>query len=138
MSQVRDSERVYLAVSYNERNAAKAAGAKWDSIAKSWYAGSEADMEKLKKWLPENVRSEQPAMTPREEFVQSLQDLGCKVEGLHPVMDGQTHRIKVEGDREGAASGFYVAHLDGRPAGYIKNNRTGEELRWKSGTFLSK
>ena len=138
MSQVRDSERVYLAVSYNERDAARAAGAKWDSIAKSWYAGPQADMEQLKRWLPENVRSEQPAMTPREEFVQYLQYLACKVEGLHPVMDGQTHRIKVEGDREGAASGFYVAHLDGRPAGYIKNNRTGEELRWKSGTFLSK
>ena len=43
-----------------------------------------------------------------------------------------------EGDREGAQSGFYVGHMDGRPAGYIKNNRTGEELRWKSqGAFLN-
>ena len=27
---------------------------------------------------------------------------------------------------------FYVGHLDGRPAGYAKNNRTGEEQRWRA------
>lgn len=53
-------------------------------------------------------------------------------------MDGKPHRIRVEGDREGAQSGFYVGHMDGRPAGYAKNNRTGEEIRWKSqGAVLS-
>ncbi|WP_302978415.1 DUF5710 domain-containing protein [Bilophila wadsworthia] len=139
MSQVRDSERVYLAVSYNERDAARAAGAKWDSIAKSWYAGPQADMEQLKRWLPENVKSEQlPAMTPREEFAEALRSVGCIVEGAHPLMDGAAHRIRTEGDRAGASSGFYVAYMDGRPAGYVKNNRTGEEVRWKTqGAFIS-
>lgn len=139
MSQVRDSERVYLAVSYNERDAARAAGAKWDSIAKSWYAGPQADMEQLKRWLPENVKSEQlPAMTPREEFAEALRSVGCIVEGEHPLMDGVAHRIRTEGDRAGASSGFYVAYMDGRPAGYVKNNRTGEEVRWKTqGAFIS-
>lgn len=139
MSQVRDSERVYLAVSYNERDAARAAGAKWDSIAKSWYAGPQADMEQLKRWLPENVKSEQlPAMTPREEFAEALRSVGCIVEGEHPLMDGAAHRIRTEGDRAGASSGFYVAYMDGRPAGYVKNNRTGEEVRWKTqGAFIS-
>ena len=139
MSQVRDSERVYLAVSYNERDAARAAGAKWDSIAKSWYAGPQADMEQLKRWLPENVKNEQlPAMTPREEFAEALRSVGCIVEGEHPLMDGAAHRIRTEGDRAGASSGFYVAYMDGRPAGYVKNNRTGEEVRWKTqGAFIS-
>ncbi|WP_462431000.1 DUF5710 domain-containing protein, partial [Bilophila wadsworthia] len=139
MSQVRDSERVYLAVSYNERDAARAAGAKWDSIAKSWYAGPQADMEQLKRWFPENVKNEQlPAMTPREEFAEALRSVGCIVEGEHPLMDGAAHRIRTEGDRAGASSGFYVAYMDGRPAGYVKNNRTGEEVRWKTqGAFIS-
>ena len=139
MSQVRDSERVYLAVSYNERDAARAAGAKWDSIAKSWYAGPQADMKQLKRWLPENVKSEQlPAMTPREEFAEALRSVGCIVEGEHPLMDGAAHRIRTEGDRAGASSGFYVAYMDGWPAGYVKNNRTGEEVRWKTqGAFIS-
>lgn len=114
-------------------------GAKWDSIAKSWYAGPQADMEQLKRWLPENVKSEQlPAMTPREEFAEALRSVGCIVEGEHPLMDGAAHRIRTEGDRAGASSGFYVAYMDGRPAGYVKNNRTGEGVRWKTqGAFIS-
>jgi len=49
-------------------------------------------------------------------------------------MDGQKHRITVQGEKysENSGSGFYVGHLDGHPAGYIKNNRTGAEMRWKS------
>jgi putative DNA primase/helicase len=35
-------------------------------------------------------------------------------------------------DDRGEKSLFYVAHSDGRPAGYAKNNRTGEEQRWKA------
>lgn len=129
----------YLAVPYEERREAKAAGAKWDTVAKSWYVGEGADKEKLKKWSLENVAHQQsPAMSPREEFGAVLREMGCRVEGEHPIMDGKPHRIMTEEDREGARSGFYVAHLDGRPAGYVKNNRSGEETRWKShGAFLS-
>ena len=47
-------------------------------------------------------------------------------------MDGNKHRIATEGDAKGETAGFYVGHLDGHPAGYIKNNRTGLEMRWKS------
>ena len=135
----RAPKRLYVAVPYLERKAAKTAGAKWDSIAQSWYAGPQADMKQLKRWVPENVKSEQlPAMTPREEFAEALRSVGCIVEGEHPLMDGAAHRIRTEGDRAGASSGFYVAYMDGRPAGYVKNNRTGEEVRWKmQGAFIS-
>ncbi len=47
-------------------------------------------------------------------------------------MDGTKQRIKVEGDKGGKTAGFYVAHMDGHPAGYIKNNKTQEETRWKA------
>ncbi|HIH8968782.1 MULTISPECIES: toprim domain-containing protein [Enterobacteriaceae] len=40
--------------------------------------------------------------------------------------------IETEGDKKGEKSGFYVGHLDGHPAGYIKNNRTGVEMKWKA------
>lgn len=126
-------ERIYLAVPYAERSAAKAAGASWDKIAKSWYAGPKADMEKLQRWLPDNVTSQQaPAITPREEFAEALRSLGCLVTGEHPVMDGKPHRISAQGDKQGEQAGFYVGHLDGHPAGYIKNNRTGIDMKWKS------
>lgn len=127
--------RVYLAVPYNDRIEAKAAGAEWDKGAKSWYAGSKADMEKLARWKPENVSNQQdPAMTPEKEFADALVSLGCVVSGTHPIMDGQKHRISVVGEQpsEKAGSGFYVGHLDGHPAGYIKNNKTGLDMKWKS------
>lgn len=127
------NDRVYLAVPYTERMEAKAAGAAWDKAAKSWYVGPNADMPKLERWRPENVKQQQdPAMTPREEFADALRSMQCVVEGEHPIMDGQRHRIKVIGDSGKEAAGFYVGHLDGHPAGYIKNNRSGEEMRWKS------
>jgi putative DNA primase/helicase len=125
--------RQYLAVPYGERKAAKAAGAQWDKAAKSWYVGSGADTDKLQRWLPDNVPGQQgPAMSPREEFAEALRSLGCIVSGSHPIMDGGKHRIAAEGDEPGEKAGFYIGHLDGHPAGYIKNNRTGLDMKWKS------
>lgn len=126
--------RQYLAVPYDEKGAAKAQGAKWDPEAKSWYAGPDADMTGLQKWLPENQRQPEqtPAPDPRHEFAQALRQMGFVLEDGHPVMDGKSHRVAVSDDKQGERSGFYVGHLDGRPAGYAKNNRSGEEMRWKS------
>ena len=127
------ANRQYLAVPYRERLAAKAEGALWDKQVKSWYALSTADRDKLQRWLPENVKNQQaPAMTPREEFAEALQTAGCVVTGQHPIMDGKKHRIETVGDKAGERAGFYVGHLDGHPAGYIQNNRTGEVLKWKA------
>lgn len=71
-------------------------------------------------------------MTPKEEFTQALEVLGCCVADEHPIMDDQKHRIGVEGDRKGDQAGFYVCHLDGHPTGYIKNNRTGIDMKWRA------
>lgn len=129
------SGRVYLAVPYGEREAAKLAGAQWDKTAKSWYVGDNPDSELIKRWLPENVTAQQgPAKTPEEEFADALRSVGCIVppNSEHPIMDGKKHRIETNGDKNGEKSGFYVGHLDGHPAGYIKNNKTSVDIRWKS------
>jgi phage/plasmid primase-like uncharacterized protein len=127
------SKRVYLAVPYGEHVAAKAAGAMWDKAAKSWFAGPKADQAKLERWAADKVPGQQgPAMKPDEEFAEALRSLGCVVDGEHPVMDGAKHRIAVTGDKKGEQAGFYVGHLDGHPAGYIKNNKTGIDMKWKS------
>ncbi len=128
-----DNARQYLIVPYRDKDLAKAAGARWDKKARAWYVGPEADIQTLQRWLPENVsRQQEPAIDPHVEFADLLRAQGCRVDGNHPVMDGSKHRIKVEGDKSGEKSGFYVAHLDGHPAGYFKNNRTGIETRWKA------
>ena len=88
---------------YEQRNAAKAAGALWDKAAKSWYAGPRADMAKLEQWKPENVQAQQgPAMTPREEFAEAMRSAGLSTQGDHPIMDGKRHRVPVEGGKKGA------------------------------------
>ncbi len=134
-SQESDDRRVFLAVPYRQRALAKSAGAKWDKTAKSWYASNTADMTILARWKSETVLVQQsPAMSPREEFAEALRSVGCVVSGGHPMMDGETHRISVVGEKhsEKAGSGFYVGRLDGHPAGYIKNNKTGDEMKWKA------
>jgi phage/plasmid primase-like uncharacterized protein len=126
-------DRQYLAVPFKERVMAKAAGARWDKSNKSWYAGSLAEMQALQQWLPENVQRQQaPALMPREEFSEAMKSVGCILTGDHPIMDGRKHRIATVGDKAGKQAGFYVGFLDGHPAGYIQNNRTGEVVKWKA------
>ncbi|MEK7708176.1 MAG: DUF5710 domain-containing protein, partial [Pseudomonadota bacterium] len=128
-----DNARQYLIVPYRDKDLAKAASARWDKNARAWYVGPEADIQTLQRWLPENVSTQQePAIDPQSEFADLLRAQGCLVDGHHPVMDGSKHRIKVEDDKSGEKSGFYVVYLDGHPAGYFKNNRTGIETRWKA------
>lgn len=139
----RSVERQELAVPYKDRAEAKAAGAKWDKEKKTWYAEAGADMEKLAKWKLENVKVEQsPAMTLQEEVETALKSVGCILDAdtdrgqKHPIMDGEGHRITVEGDKKGEKSGFYIIHTDGHPAGFMQNNRTKEELRWSSKGYV--
>jgi putative DNA primase/helicase len=130
---LKTQQRFYLTVPYGERDAAKAAGALWDRVARSWYAGPDADLKVLERWSPERVANQQePAMSPSEEFSDALRSLGCIVTNEHPIMDGKHHRISTEGDKQGEKAGFYIGYLDGHPAGYVKNNRTGVEIKWKA------
>lgn len=124
--------REYLAVPYGERNLAKANGAKWDAARKSWYAPEGADPEKLARWKIDNQPRQQEAKSPEVEFADAMKSLGLEVPAGHPIMDGKTHRVPASGDGKGETAGFYVAFTDGHPAGYIKNNRSGLDMRWKS------
>lgn len=125
--------RTYLAVPYAERQEVKQRGAQWDKNAKCWFAPPGANLELFQRWKPENVRAQQsPPMPPKEEFGAVLRSIGFEVKGGHPFMDGKTHRCPLTTDKQGEQSGFYRAFLDGRPAAYAKNNRTGDEVRWKA------
>jgi len=127
------AKRQYLAVPIERKDEAKAAGARWDKAARAWYAGPQADMKALDKFRPENIRIQQELpIRPQEEFAAAMRSIGLIVDGEHPIMDGKSHRVAVEGGKKGAKDGFYVGHLDGRPAGSISNNRTGAKISWKS------
>lgn len=77
--------------------------------------------------------SQTDAMT---EFADALQLAGLIVRGA-PIMDGKQHRVDVQGDKKGRKSGMYIGHLDDYPAGFIRNHKSGEEIRWKASRPIS-
>lgn len=76
-------EKTFLEVQFDDRQAAKEAGAKWDPQAKKWYVPKGADLDRFATWLPgqpgadpggsENEKSEKTAPaapvqnTPKEK-----------------------------------------------------------------------
>jgi len=87
------------AVPYDERNEAKALGARWDAVKKAWYVGPEADPAKLAKW--ELRHQPEPTLDPRAEFAAVLRSIGGIVDGDHPVMNGEAQRISAHDDKRG-------------------------------------
>jgi antirestriction protein ArdC/phage/plasmid primase-like uncharacterized protein len=135
-------EKTWLAIPYEQRDMVKQLAGKledgskaieWDKAQKCWFANSGANLDTLKPWLiTTSTQRQEPALMPDVEFADTLRSVGCLVFENHPIMDGNTHRISVDSDKKGEKSGFYVGHLDGHQAGYVKNNRTGIEIKWKS------
>ena len=133
------SQRQYLAVPRGERSPPKAAKASRERAAKVGYADGGTQTAKIARWLPVRAGAGQGTeMAPRDEFAEALRAAGCVVDGPHPLMDGKLHRIAMQGERSGenAGEGFYVGHLGGHPAGFIKNHQMGVEVRWKAKGYV--
>ena len=47
--------------------------------------------------------------------------------------DGRIHRFHIEGDRAGSLNGWYLLHLDGRPAGAFGSWKLGIQSTWTAG-----
>ncbi len=124
------SEKTCLDVPYAEKDAARAAGAKWDGREKRWYAPEGADLNKLQPWLhKQEMRLAEPVLQPGAEFGRVLHESGLIIEG-EPVMDGNIHRVPVEGGKRGAKDGAYCGYADGRPNGWYQNYKTGVKGKW--------
>lgn len=138
--------KTWLSIPFKQKDYAKSTvgyladgkpGIAWDKEHKCWYAKPGVHIDTIKRWLPEhNMNQQEKALSPIDEFKETLLSMGAIVTDEHPIMDGKPHRIEMEGDKQGEKAGFYVAHLDGIPAGYIKNNRSGVELKWKSKGYV--
>lgn len=141
-------KRTYLTIMPdNKKDALLAAGRlpdggyplEYDRSQKLWFAKEEADLEKIKPWLPETTITGQTHtlaenLTPVEEFAQVLREAGFVLpdNGL-PEMDGKRHRVAAEGDKAGSKSGVYQGFMDGRPAGWYQNHRASEgKVNWTS------
>jgi antirestriction protein ArdC/phage/plasmid primase-like uncharacterized protein len=131
----KEGHRVYIHVPHKEKDNAKAIGAKWDWRKKQWYIPEGIDPALFVKWMtpsqPATARFAPPTVPPEEEFGEFLRSLGLVIDGP-PTMDGQKHRVPVEGDTKGNKSGFYIGFLDGHPAGQGQNFKAGVKENWKS------
>lgn len=141
-------KRTYLTITPdNKKDAIRAAGRlpgggyplKYDRSEKLWFAVSDADLEKVKAWLPEHTVTDlnqaiTDNLTPTEEFAQVLNEVGFILPGNgQPEMDGKRHRVATEDDKAGATSGVYQGFLDGRPAGWYQDHRSSEgKVNWSS------
>jgi len=126
-------KRIFLAVPYTEKNEAKAAGARWDKAAKCWYI-NEGMADKASRWLLDAAKPRQESpLSPYEGFADAMRSAGLTVPAGHPIMDGSHQRVPTVDDKGKERSGFYFAYAnEAVPAGYIMNNRTQEEIRWRA------
>ncbi|WP_394809302.1 toprim domain-containing protein [Nitrosomonas sp.] len=66
------------------------------------------------------------------QFRQTMQASGIHYSG-EIIADGKLHRFHIEGHKQGTLNGAYTLHLNGRPAGYFKDYKTGISQTWRSG-----
>ncbi len=127
-------QRHYINVPFEEKDEAKAQGARWDRNAKAWFVGKDSDLSKIAKWdIPPPTAEGQ--VTPVEEFAAFCKKQGLVIDG-EPIMDGAWHRVPLEGEESSPKKGgSYKGYLDGKPNGLVQNFRDGDEgkpAKWVS------
>ncbi|MEP3246718.1 MAG: zincin-like metallopeptidase domain-containing protein [Sneathiella sp.] len=129
-------KRIYLAVPFDEKDEAKALGAKWDRKAKAWYARANVEIASVEKWISKEPAPVKGATDPATEFTDFLKTHGATLKGS-VILDGKWHRASLEGETK-KQNVSYRVFMDGHPNGQIHNFKTGETHQWvASGTQLS-
>ncbi|PJI41871.1 zincin-like metallopeptidase domain-containing protein [Ferrovibrio sp.] len=123
--------KIWLQVPFKEKEAAKAAGARWDGTHKSWYVHEGPDIEAVRQWRTGNVPARVTAASPAEEFGAFLREHGVVLKSV-PVMDGSWHRAPLDDDKPGVLTASYRGFPDGRANGQLKNFKTNELHKWVS------
>jgi len=68
------------------------------------------------------------------EFQSAMADAGIVTDGI-PVADGELHRFKVSGDKNGSRNGWYVLFNDGNPSGCFGSWKYGINKTWSLKNF---
>ncbi|PTQ78378.1 putative DNA primase/helicase [Nitrosomonas oligotropha] len=66
-----------------------------------------------------------------DQFCRAMQSAGIRYSG-EIIADGRLHRFHIEGQKQGSLNGAYTLHLDGCPAGWFMDYKTGLSKTWSS------
>lgn len=69
---------------------------------------------------------------PIREFQDAMHAAGI-IPSVELIGDSRLHRFYIEGHRRGTRNGAYALHLDGRPAGWFQDFKSGISGTWKAG-----
>lgn len=139
-------ERKYCAVPYNQKddfiNAATQSGllTGYDGKQKVWYVEvyPRTDISNISRWIEPLATSETADQTTIiTAFSRHLENIGLRLDRSPAVMDGVLHRVPVEDGKAGSRDGAYIGFLDGHPAGWGQNFKTGVKEKWKFGGRIS-
>ena len=122
-------KRIFLAVPYSEKDAAKALGAKYSRNDKSWWVPEGTDLAPFAKWSKGAEAAKPAEVSPQAEFANFLEANGLVLKGA-PEMDGKWHRVQTNDDKGKEKRGSYRGFLDGRPAGQAINGWNGKTVKW--------
>lgn len=135
------TENTYLVIPYDQLTQAKKVAGRlennqpalgFDEEKKLWYARPGADLDRLSLWRVDAALVADNSGHPLQEFSDFIRACGGDLNGL-AVMDGKTHRIRMDDDKSGSKSGVYVGHLDGFANGWFADHRTGGDRQtWSS------
>ena len=71
----------------------------------------------------------------RDQVLRKMRELGIyPAKDDYLILDGKLHRYTIQGDKPSTKNGAYLVHIDGIPAGYFQNWKTGEKTTWRFDT----
>ena len=132
IAEMMSHERLYLAVSLDERREAKMRGAKWDADNQCWYTDDLKAHPELARYQkrPADFMMSQGGKT-LDDFREALHSLGMVTERWSETPN-VWHRLPVEGRGPHDKAGAYIIYhnADGTIGAFARNQASGEELRW--------
>ena len=131
-------QRLYLAVDFDNKDAAKAAGAKWDKALKGWYVEKGNLNEALQAFLPQQPTTTIENRKPYSDLMAEAQKIGVELNSVNFKEDFHGWvRCPVKGKGKSNRDGGYklFRNDDGSIGATVKNYSSGDSVNWCDKTF---
>ena len=131
-------QRLYLAVDFDNKDTAKAAGAKWDKALKGWYAEKGNLNDELQAFLPQQPVTTVENRKPYSDLMAEAQKIGVELNSVNFKEDFHGWvRCPVKGKGKSNRDGGYklFRNDDGSIGATVKNYSSGDSVNWCDKTF---